>query len=711
MKHLLLRKTPLYFTLLFVGLIPFNEAESQINLGWAKNIGSTQNEFGQNIARDLAGNICIGSISTIPIDADPSPTNTALISGSFVAKYDAAGNFLKAFNFPGTKWVMDSKGNYFVAGYFTGSLNFDFITHSPAALLSTITPAAYELYIAKYDADGKFLWVKKFNTTYTTEQNYAISIEDISIDRFDNFYILGSLYYAQTIDFNPDPIAQANITTKGPPSITMFFAKYNAEGDFNWVNKIEGENDGLNGLLKIKTNGAGNVFVTGYFDGATINLDSRGNNASAVLQNDGYGNGYTGYSYLAKYDAANGDYLLGFKIGAAGKTTIFNGFAIDSSNNIYVNTRAKAGIAINYSPLFGSTELAVPNGGMVMAKYATTCNLLWTKVLENQTSGSGYDGLGAASMEINANGIIYLGGNILGHLAVDMDPGINNYIIQNNFTYYINGNDAGGGTAYVAKYNANGDFISAERIISNANTAVTKLCFDNNDNIYCTGYMYDTPDFDPSAETYNLTSAGNSDVFFAKYTTAVAGPLPITLLSFTGQSISGKHLLRWTTATEQNSLGFQLQQSANGIQFTSINTILSKALNGNSNSSINYQIENALPFTGVNYYRLKMMDKDGKFTYSSIVKLSKETEKELRISLWQNPVYSNASLLLEGAVGKSIQLKLYNVTGKLMWQNISYLQGNSQQITLPMISMAKGIYKVVAVQANGQSTTTSIIKL
>jgi hypothetical protein len=710
MNHFLLKKIPAYFMLLVAGILITEKTDCQINLGWAKNIGTAQDEYGQNIVKDLAGNICIGSQSSVPTDADPSPTNTAMISGSFLAKYDTDGNFLKVFNLPGTKWVMDSNGNYFVAGYFTGTLNFDFISHSPAAILSTLTPAAYELFIAKYDADGKFLWVKKFNTTYTKEQSYAISIEDITIDRFNNFYILGSLYYAQTIDFNPDPIAQANITTKGPPSISTFFARYNAAGDFNWVNKIEGENDGLNGLLKIKTNGTGNVFVTGYFDGANINLDSRGNNASAVLQNDGYGNGYCGYSYLAKYDAANGDYLFGFKIGTAGKTTIFNGFAIDSSsNNIYVNTRAKAGIAINYNPLFGSTELAVPNGGTVMAKYATTGNLLWTKVLENQTSGSGYDGLSAASMEINANGIIYLCGSILGHIGVDMDPGVNNFIIQNNFTYYINGYDAGGGTAYIAKYNASGAFISAARIISNANTAVTKLCFDNNDNIYCTGYMYDKPDFDPSAETFNLTSAGNSDIFFAKYTTAVAGPLPISLVSFTGQTISEKHLLKWTTATEQNNKGFELQQSADGYSFQPIGWMASLAPSGNSDNRLSYTYSNVGLLPGTNFYRLKQIDKDGKYLLSPIVLLDNKRKSVWAVSIYPNPVVELANVVVNTSIAQAIQFSLFSAEGKIIWANKQTLQAGKQSIVIPMKTLPSGTYRLI-VQGIERSSLTIIKK-
>jgi hypothetical protein len=340
-----------------------------------------------------------------------------------------------------------------------------------------------------------------------------------------------------------------------------------------------------------------------------------------------------------------------------------------------------------------------------MAKYATTGNLLWSKVLENQTSGSGYDGLGAASMEINANGIIYLSGGILGHIAVDMDPGVNNFIIQNNFTYYINGYDAGGGTAYIAKYNASGAFISAERIISNANTAVTKLCFDNNDNIYCTGYMYDKPDFDPSAETFTLNSAGNSDIFFAKYTTAVAGPLPVTLLSFTGQSISGKHLLKWTTATEQNNKGFELQQSADGYSFQPIGWMTSLASSGNSGNRLSYTYSNLRLLPGINFYRLKQIDKDGKINLSPIVQLENKRKSDWTFSIYPNPVAEVANVVVNTSITQAVQFSLFSAEGKMVWAKKQTLQIGQQSIEISMKTLPGGAYRLM-VQGSERTNIT-----
>src|SRR5699024_7871004 len=88
-------------------------------------------------------------------------------------------------------------------------------------------------------------------------------------------------------------------------------------------------------------------------------------------------------------------------------------------------------------------------------------------------------------------------------------------------------------------------------------------------------------------------------------------PLPVTLLSFNAYSKKRSAVLNWATATEINNAGFSVESSTNGKVWKEIGFVKSKAINGSSNSKINYQFTTMNTTKGVNYYRLRQVDLDG----------------------------------------------------------------------------------------------------
>ncbi|MFS8083447.1 MAG: hypothetical protein ACMG51_08350, partial [Ginsengibacter sp.] len=94
--------------------------------------------------------------------------------------------------------------------------------------------------------------------------------------------------------------------------------------------------------------------------------------------------------------------------------------------------------------------------------------------------------------------------------------------------------------------------------------------------------------------------------------------LPVTITNFDGVLQNGNALLTWSTATEINNKGFELQKSMDGQTFTDIGFM---AGHGNSSQVHNYSYTDEKVLSGSNYYRLKQIDMDGRFTYSSIIKL------------------------------------------------------------------------------------------
>ncbi len=108
------------------------------------------------------------------------------------------------------------------------------------------------------------------------------------------------------------------------------------------------------------------------------------------------------------------------------------------------------------------------------------------------------------SVAIDASGNVYTTGFFSG--TVDFDPGVGTY----NLT------SAGLEDIFVSKLDANGNFVWAKKIGDISYDEGRAITTDLNGNIYITGYFGFTVDFNPGSATYNLTSAGNADIFVLK---------------------------------------------------------------------------------------------------------------------------------------------------------------------------------------------------
>ena len=97
------------------------------------------------------------------------------------------------------------------------------------------------------------------------------------------------------------------------------------------------------------------------------------------------------------------------------------------------------------------------------------------------------------------------------------------------------------------------------------------------------------------------------------------GTLSVKITSFTALKKDKEVVLNWQTASEINNKGFQIQRSANGIDWTNIGFV-----NGNFNSSVakNYRFSDVYPLSGRNFYRLVQFDIDNKASYSFIVSVN-----------------------------------------------------------------------------------------
>jgi glucuronoarabinoxylan endo-1,4-beta-xylanase len=184
----------------------------------------------------------------------------------------------------------------------------------------------------------------------------------------------------------------------------------------------------------------------------------------------------------------------------------------------------------------------------------------------------------------------------------------------------------------------------------------------------------------------------------AEQTTALSLPvildavLPVTVSIFTAKANGKNVLLDWETRTEINNSGFAVERSADGSNFGQIGFV--KA-NGNSNAHILYHFTDQSPMKGHNFYRLKQIDINGKFSYSN-VKLVKFGADPI-VTLYPNPVKNELRIDGNGEKLNGTMVVLDAVGRVVLQSNINA----AEMQRIDVSSLAKGIYFYRFNQVNG----------
>lgn len=164
-------------------------------------------------------------------------------------------------------------------------------------------------------------------------------------------------------------------------------------------------------------------------------------------------------------------------------------------------------------------------------------------------------------------------------------------------------------------------------------------------------------------------------------------PLPVELLSFKATKVDQKAKLHWVTASEQNSLGFEVQKSLDGLSWEEIDWIPSQ---GFSHSRQTYETLDEYLAEGANYYRLKSVDEDLSFSLSEVEVLHFGRSKDLgdEISIFPNPAKDQISFGLPAGVQLE-QVALYNQVGSRV-----LLRNGGLENYLDLSTLAGGVYFV-----------------
>jgi hypothetical protein len=403
----------------------------------------------------------------------------------------------------GNAITTDSSGSLYVTGWFTSStVNFD--PNNPSNAYNTLTnPGSVQLqFIAKYSSNMTFQWVTGLGTSnWTTSGSIAVDaaghvyVVDPGTNGATNVFQLDA--NSGTIRWNV-AIAGSNASAPGGlhagvavgpsgdvyvtgrnASAQAFVAKLDPSGNVLWNQPVGGSNtDGL----AVAVDSAEHVYVA-YASVTTTTSHGKKSSPPPPTYN----------IQVANVNALNGSTLWSGSMGNYGIS--YAGVAVDSAGNVYV---------------------AGGGGPFFVAKLAPSSNGSLSQSWKEQFSGDF-----ASGVAVDGTGNAYTTGSFSG--SVNFDPGPATFILQ------------GSGDCFVSELDTNGIFVTAldtvRGVPPNDRANVGRaIALDSSGNLYTTGGLRGTADFDPGSGTYDLSSTlngpliGYQDIFVSQLTRPSSQP-------------------------------------------------------------------------------------------------------------------------------------------------------------------------------------------
>lgn len=208
----------------------------------------------------------------------------------------------------------------------------------------------------------------------------------------------------------------------------------------------------------------------------------------------------------------------------------------------------------------------------------------------------------------------------------------------------------------------------------------------------------------------NNTVTKQKGIYFKGFNYAVAGPLPVKYLSFTGNAVNKSVILNWITAQETNSNYFEIERSFTGKDFAFIGIALDGFENGTKKEYAFKDDASLLENKDVIYYRLKQFDKDGKFSYSSILVVRLKSISKVDIQVSPNPFTERLTVRFTATENTTAFVRIINISGEsiinkksnvskgfnnLQIEGLSNLPGGTYLATISVEGKVIGSQKIV----------------
>lgn len=362
---------------------------------------------------------------------------------------------------------------------------------------------------ALFALNGQTLNYEYAVTAGSTSSEEANSIVT---DTAGNVFMTGK--FSGTVDFDPGT-GVTNLISKG--FTDAFVAKYDAGGNLVWANSYG--NNAFDEGNKIQVDEVGRVYISGVFS-KEVDFDA-GNDSFKLTALTHTRSGRTIYSHDVFILALNSDgsFRWARQYGLPGVDRNTD-LTIDKSGNVIIS-----GVCSNDQSLSDSVDMDpgsgttwFKGGGAFIAKYSPSGAFLWTGKMGRWTSASSFQYFYNAEIR----GVVSSSKNeiiAVGYFDKDVDfDFFSGTEIRNSSKWFVNNQGGQNKDGFVAVYDRNGKFKYVNTFGSTAGPIgceFSDVAVDTNDAVYVSGAMFGSIDFDPSADTALLTSAGTQSKFDA----------------------------------------------------------------------------------------------------------------------------------------------------------------------------------------------------
>lgn len=172
--------------------------------------------------------------------------------------------------------------------------------------------------------------------------------------------------------------------------------------------------------------------------------------------------------------------------------------------------------------------------------------------------------------------------------------------------------------------------------------------------------------FKADAQNNAIFNGGNGDGFSVSCAGSVGNevPLPIQLVSFTGECDKPNITLKWCTASEANSDYYTIERSADALSWVVIGIVDAA---GNSPFMHNYSFTDTNQYNGISYYRFKYTDYDGKYKYCNNIAIEQCENDFTGLILYPNPSDGTFNLAFIGNREQIYLMEIYNILGEKIY--------------------------------------------
>lgn len=467
--------------LLLAYLLMISAAFSQdLSYEWSFSTGNTDSDQNRGLTFSHDNMLLSAGSYRESIDADPGAgvftLNSAGFTDTYIRKITPNGDLIWAKSFGGNQddithnLTVDLDGNIFVCGNFYGTCDFD---PGPAVyLVSSLGDA--DAFVLKLDPNGNFLWVATFGSPQI-DRAYAIDTDSLG-----NSYIGG--YFQNTVDFDPGGGFSLVTATGGDDA---YVVKLDAGGSLYWAKTFTGIGNEKTFAVHVDQNM--DVLVGGGFE-TVVDFDP-----GPGVQNLA-SNGLADI-FLAKLNS-NGDYLWALKEGGLAIDLIRH-ILTDSLDQIYVSGYFSD--VVDFDPSGSQAIRTAIQEDAFIQKLNTNGEFIWVQAFGGDSTDR------VRSFEFDSLGNLFVIGEFLN--TVDFDPGAGINLITS----------AGKEDIFISKFDVDGNYYWTETFGDADEQRYAWVLTGNPGELYTSGYLFGSTDFDPGAGVEQENSLGLSDAFVVKH--------------------------------------------------------------------------------------------------------------------------------------------------------------------------------------------------